>query len=86
MAGLVGSTRKLSTRDGRTFIAAEIQDLSGGYEVTVWPDVYERTQDFWLPGSILLMQVLSSKVPEYRNITVPQGYCARSATYRSPSR
>jgi hypothetical protein len=57
MAGLVGSTRKLATRDGRTFIAAEIQDLSGAYEVTVWPDVYERTQDYWLPGSILLMQV-----------------------------
>ena len=57
MAGLVGSTRKLTTRDGRTFIAAEIQDLSGAYEVTVWPDVYDRTQDYWLPGSILLMQV-----------------------------
>jgi hypothetical protein len=57
MAGLVGSTRRLTTRDGRTFIAAEIQDLSGGYEVTVWPDVYERTLDYWLPGSILLMQV-----------------------------
>ena len=57
MAGIVGSTRRLTTRDGRSFIAAEIQDLSGAYEVTVWPDVYERTQDYWLPGSILLMQV-----------------------------
>jgi DNA polymerase-3 subunit alpha len=57
MAGLVGSTRRLTTRDGRSFIAAEVQDLSGAYEFTVWPDVYERTQDYWLPGSILLMQV-----------------------------
>jgi hypothetical protein len=57
MAGIVGSTRRLSTRDGRTFIAADVQDLSGNYEVTVWPDVYERTQDYWVAGSIVLMQV-----------------------------
>ena len=57
MAGLVGSTRRLTTRDGRSFIAAEVQDLSGSYEVTVWPDVYERTTDFWLPGNVVLMQV-----------------------------
>jgi hypothetical protein len=57
MAGIVGSTRRLSTRDGRTFIAADVQDLSGNYEVTVWPDVYERTQDYWVAGTIVLMQV-----------------------------
>ncbi|HEX5369054.1 MAG TPA: DNA polymerase III subunit alpha, partial [Dehalococcoidia bacterium] len=57
IAGIVGSTRRLTTRDGRGFIAAEVQDLSGSYEVTVWPDVYERTPEFWAPGSILLMQV-----------------------------
>jgi hypothetical protein len=57
MAGIVGSTRRLATRDGRSFIAAEVQDLSGVFEVTVWPDVYERTQDYWLPGTVLLLQV-----------------------------
>ncbi|HEX5139297.1 MAG TPA: OB-fold nucleic acid binding domain-containing protein, partial [Dehalococcoidia bacterium] len=57
MAGIVGSTRRLTTRDGRGFIAADVQDLSGNYEVTVWPDVYDRTMDFWLPGAIVLMQV-----------------------------
>ncbi len=70
MAGLVGSTRRLTTRDGRTFIAAEIQDLSGAYEVTVWPDVYERTQDYWLPGSILLMQVRIRERGERLNVGV----------------
>ena len=70
MAGLVGSTRKLTTRDGRTFIAAEIQDLSGAYEVTVWPDVYERTQDYWLPGSVLLMQVRIRERGERLNVGV----------------
>jgi DNA polymerase-3 subunit alpha len=57
MGGIVGSSRRLATRDGRSFIAAEITDLSGTLEVTVWPDLYERTQDLWTTGSIVLMQV-----------------------------
>jgi len=57
LAGIVGSTRRLATRDGRAFIAAEVQDLSGALEVTVWPDIYERTAALWATGSILLLQV-----------------------------
>jgi DNA polymerase-3 subunit alpha len=57
IAGIVGSTRRLATRDGRSFIAAQVQDLSGELEVTVWPDVYEMTSDLWLAGSIVLMKV-----------------------------
>jgi DNA polymerase III subunit alpha len=55
IAGLVTSTRPLLTRDGRTFIAAELEDLSGSTEVTVWPDVYEATRDCWQPGQVLLV-------------------------------
>jgi len=57
IAGIVGSQRRLTTRDGRSFIAAEVQDLSGMLEVTVWPDVYDLTSDLWLSGSILLLKV-----------------------------
>jgi hypothetical protein len=57
MAGLVGNTRRLYTRDSRAFCAAEIEDLSGVVEVTVWPELYERTQELWLEGNILLLQV-----------------------------
>jgi len=57
IAGIVGSTRRLATRDGRSFIAAQVQDLSGELEVTVWPDIYEMTSDLWLAGSIVLMKV-----------------------------
>jgi DNA polymerase-3 subunit alpha len=57
IAGIVGSTRRLTTRDGRGFIAAQVQDLSGELEVTVWPDVYEMTSNLWLAGSIVLMKV-----------------------------
>ncbi|MDP2948891.1 MAG: DNA polymerase III subunit alpha, partial [Chloroflexota bacterium] len=40
IAGIVTSTRQILTRDGRPFLAAEIEDLSGSVEVTVWPDVF----------------------------------------------
>jgi DNA polymerase-3 subunit alpha len=57
IAGMVGTSRRLTTRDGRSFIAAELEDLSGTLEVTVWPDIYERTADLWSPGRIVLAQV-----------------------------
>ena len=57
IAGAVRSTRRLTTRDGRPFIAAELEDLSGSVEITVWPDVYDRTAELWRAGSILLVQV-----------------------------
>ncbi len=57
VAGMVGNTRRLYTRDGRPFCAAEVEDLSGSVEVTVWPELFERTQDLWLEGNIVVMQV-----------------------------
>ena len=57
MAGMVGNTRRLYTRAGRPFCAAEIEDLSGTLEVTVWPELFERTQDYWIEGNIVLMEV-----------------------------
>ena len=47
----------LTTRSGRAFIAAEIEDLTGSIEVTVWPETYESTRDFWRPGEIIVASV-----------------------------
>jgi DNA polymerase-3 subunit alpha len=57
IAGMVGNTRRLYTRDSRAFCAAAIEDLSGTIEVTVWPELFEQTQELWLEGNILLLQV-----------------------------
>ena len=57
IAGMVGNTRRLYTKDGRPFCATEIEDLSGMVEVTVWPELFERTQDIWFEGNILFLQV-----------------------------
>jgi DNA polymerase-3 subunit alpha len=70
IAGLVSSTRPLLTRDGRTFIAAEIEDLSGSVEITVWPDIYEATRDCWQPGQVLLVHARVKARDERLNIGV----------------
>jgi DNA polymerase-3 subunit alpha len=57
IAGIVTHIRQILTRDGRPFLAVEVEDLSGSVEVTVWPDVYDQTRDLWTEGSILLLTV-----------------------------
>ena len=57
IGGLVAGTRSLNTKDGRTFIAAEIEDLTGSIEVTVWPETYEATRDLWREGNIVVTSV-----------------------------
>jgi DNA polymerase-3 subunit alpha len=70
IAGMVGNTRRLYTKDSRPFCAAEVEDLSGTVEVTVWPELFERTQDYWLEGNILLMQVKARERNGRLNISV----------------
>ena len=57
IGGVVTSTRLIYTRDGRPFLAAEIEDLSGSAEVTVWPDVYDQTRDLWSEGQVVVLTV-----------------------------
>jgi DNA polymerase-3 subunit alpha len=57
LAGMVTGTRPLFTRDSRAFLAAELEDLSGSLEVTVWPELYEQTRELWMEGNILLVLV-----------------------------
>ncbi|MEK7248422.1 MAG: DNA polymerase III subunit alpha, partial [Chloroflexota bacterium] len=57
IGGIVTGTRSLNTKDGRTFIAVEIEDLTGSIEVTVWPETYEATRDLWKAGVIVVASV-----------------------------
>src|SRR5262249_39031587 len=70
IAGLVASVRQLLTRDGRTFVAVELEDLSGSVEVTVWPDIYEATRESWQVGQILLVTAKVKARDERPNIGV----------------
>jgi DNA polymerase-3 subunit alpha len=56
VAGMVVSSRRLYTRDQRPFLSALLEDLDGTLEVTVWPDVFDRTKELWLDGNILVVR------------------------------
>ncbi len=58
LGGVVIATRSLSTRDGRPFLAATIEDEMGGsLEITVWPDTYEQTRGIWEVGTPVVATV-----------------------------
>ena len=57
IGGVVAGIRPLSTQDGRQFLAAEIEDMTGSIEVTVWPETYEQTRDLWQHGNIVIVNV-----------------------------
>jgi DNA polymerase-3 subunit alpha len=57
IGGLVSGSRQLTTKDGRSFLAAEIEDLTGSVEVTVWPETYESTREIWTAGNIVVVAV-----------------------------
>ena len=56
LAGMVSAIRPLLTKDGRSFLAVNLEDLVGSVEVTVWPEVYQRTQELWSEGEVLLVR------------------------------
>ncbi len=57
IGGIVTGTRSLATRDGRSFLAAEVEDMTGSLEVTVWPETWEQTRDIWQTGNVVVMNV-----------------------------
>jgi DNA polymerase-3 subunit alpha len=65
VAGMVSSVRPLLTKNGRQFISAALEDLEGSVELTVWPEVFERTRDLWADGELILVH---GKVNDRRGV------------------
>ena len=61
IGGVVTGIRTLMTKDGRSFIAATLEDRTGSVEVTVWPETLEATRDLWVDGQVL---VISARVKQ----------------------
>ncbi len=58
LGGTVIATRSLTTRDGRPFLAATIEDETGASrEITIWPDTYEGTREMWQVGTPVVATV-----------------------------
>ncbi|MEP7199834.1 MAG: OB-fold nucleic acid binding domain-containing protein, partial [Chloroflexota bacterium] len=61
MAGLVTSARTITTKKGDLMAFVQLEDLLGAIEVTVFPRLYAKTKDLWLPDNAV---VLRAKVEE----------------------
>jgi DNA polymerase-3 subunit alpha len=58
LGGVIIGARMLTTRDGRAFLAAMLEDDTGGtLEVTVWPEAYEATREMWETGAPVVVSV-----------------------------
>lgn len=55
LVGMVSSARKGTTRNGKPFVSAVLEDLGGNIEVTAWSEVFERTEELWEEGKTLLL-------------------------------
>jgi DNA polymerase-3 subunit alpha len=56
VVGMVTAVRQSFTRNRRPFVTATLEDLVGSLEVTCWNEVYQRTQELWTEGNILLVR------------------------------
>ncbi|MCX7912242.1 MAG: DNA polymerase III subunit alpha [Dehalococcoidales bacterium] len=79
VAGRVVSARYLTTRDGRPFASAVLEDFSGQIEVMVWPKVYAETEEMWREGNELIVQGKVKQRDETLQIT-----CDRVTYYEPP--
>jgi DNA polymerase-3 subunit alpha len=70
IGGIITDTRLLTTKDGRTFMAAEIEDQTGSVEITAWPDTYEQSPDIWLNGHIIVAAVRVRVREDRLNVSV----------------
>ncbi len=55
VVGTITSLRKGTTKKGKPFASAVIEDLSGQIDVTAWSEVLDRTEDIWEEGNTILV-------------------------------
>jgi DNA polymerase III alpha subunit len=56
VAGVLVAPRVGQTKSRKPFVTATLEDLVGSVDITCWSEVYERTEELWVEGNILLVQ------------------------------
>ncbi len=73
IGAMVSRAHSRRTRDGRRFLIAEMEDLSGSTEVMVWSDVLEESgEELWAEGRVLLLAVEVRERDDRVSLTVRQ--------------
>jgi DNA polymerase-3 subunit alpha len=55
LGGRITATRRIPTKRGDMMLVAQLEDMLGSIEVTVFPKAYEATMDVWREEAILLV-------------------------------
>jgi DNA polymerase-3 subunit alpha len=77
VVGMVSSARRITTKKGEPMAFVQLEDVQGGIEVTVFPRVYQKTEELWQENHIVLV---SGKV-EMRS-EKPQILCDDAEEYQ----
>jgi DNA polymerase-3 subunit alpha len=56
VAGMLVSVRHLTTKDGRPFVIATLEDIDGTIDITVWTETFIRTKDLWAANEVILVE------------------------------
>ncbi|MBS1254136.1 MAG: DNA polymerase III subunit alpha [Anaerolineales bacterium] len=56
LAGLVTSVRQITTRKGDPMAFAQLEDLQGSVEVTIFPRTWEQTRAVWEEDNLVILQ------------------------------
>lgn len=56
IAGLVTSTRRITTKTGKPMLFSQIEDLTSRIEVVVFPNVLEKSQNAWNENTLVILK------------------------------
>ncbi|MFQ5341171.1 MAG: DNA polymerase III subunit alpha, partial [Anaerolineae bacterium] len=56
LAGMVKSVRPITTRKGDPMAFAQVEDLEGGVEITLFPRTWEQTREVWEVDNLVILQ------------------------------
>ena len=81
VVGQVSSFRTGTTRRGDPYGAAVLNDMGGSVEVMAWSEVFQRTEELWATGNILMVEG-KVKAREDNRVSI---YCESVQRYEQPS-
>lgn len=56
LAGMVNSVRRITTRKGDPMAFAQIEDLQGSVEATIFPRTWEQSREVWEVDNLVILQ------------------------------
>jgi DNA polymerase-3 subunit alpha len=68
VGGVITEIKKLFTKNGRSMITVSLEDTTGNFEITVFPDTLEKTLTFWQKDSIIIIEGRVNKNNDHLNI------------------